>query len=179
MAATVLIEELNLAAENATDKTSGTVRFKSADNSTVDNNNRIVVPTANTEYSFEKWLRLNVTIAPAVDLQDMEFYMDGANGWQSGIKLWADTIAAFDGTNGATKPVVTNDPPFGPDDATPMVDAFSYTSGAPLDIDVLNTGPHTGTGQKGDYLVLVMEVEIATAVGALTPETATFRFKET
>ena len=179
MAATVTIEELNLAAENATNKTSGTVRFKAADNSTVDTNDRLVVPTANTEYSFEKWLRINVTVAPAVDLQDFEFYMDGANNFTAGIKVWEATIGTFDSTNGGTKPVVTNDPPFGPDDATPMTDAFARTSGSPLDFDVINTGPHTGTGQKGDYIVLVMEVEIGTAVGALTPETATFRYKET
>ena len=179
MAATVTIEELNTTGETATNKTSGTVRFKAADNATVDNNDRLVVPTANTEYSFEKWLRINVTVAPAVDLQDFEFYMDGANNFTSGVKVWVDTIIAFDGTNGATKPAVTNDPPFGPDDATPMTDAFLETSASPLDFDVLNTGPHTGTGQKGDYIVLVMEVEIGTAVGALTPETATFRYKET
>ncbi len=49
MAATVIIEELNTGGETATDKTSGTVRFKNADNATVDTSNRLIIQTSNTE----------------------------------------------------------------------------------------------------------------------------------
>ncbi|KKK62608.1 hypothetical protein LCGC14_3002610, partial [marine sediment metagenome] len=50
MPATVLIEELNGAGQTATDKTSGVVRFKNADNAAVDTANPLVIPTANREY---------------------------------------------------------------------------------------------------------------------------------
>lgn len=61
MAATVQILEKNGAGPTTTDKTSGTIRFKNADNATVDTGNPMVKPGAGTDYSFEKWLRLNVT----------------------------------------------------------------------------------------------------------------------
>lgn len=43
MAATVQIHEMS-AATTGVDKTSGTVQFKSADNNTVDTNNRLQIP---------------------------------------------------------------------------------------------------------------------------------------
>ena len=59
-----------------------------------------------------------------------------------------------------------------------MVDAFSYTSGSPLDLDALNAGPFTSTGAEGvDYLVLVFEVEPGTSQGLKTAETITIAWR--
>lgn len=77
MVATVLIREKNGAGETATDKTSGTVRFKNADNATVDTNNRLIIPTSGQEYSFRKVLRLNISVAPDVDIDNLQAYADG------------------------------------------------------------------------------------------------------
>ena len=45
MPATIQIHEMS-ALDSGTDKTSGTVRFKDADNATVDANNPLVIPDA-------------------------------------------------------------------------------------------------------------------------------------
>jgi len=174
MAATVIINEKNGVGETATDKTSGTVRLKNADNATVDTADPLVVPGAGQEYSFEKFLRLEATVAPDTEITDVEFFMDGSNDYGTGVKLWGRAIAAY-----ATPAVPPEgvDPPEFPVNGTPAAgtDAFSWTSGAPVS---LGAGPFTGTGDLADYVVLVMEVEPTAANGSLTAETATFRWDE-
>ena len=176
MVATVLIREKNGAGETATDKTSGTVRFKNADNATVDTNNPLVIPTSNTEYSYEKFLRAHIGgTAPDTEITNLEFYMDGAKGWAAGVKLWGRGIAAY--TTPAV-PTETNDPPQIPVGGTPVAatDAFTWTSGSPLS---LGAGPFsTINTDMGNYVDLVMEVEIGSTQGALATETATFEYDE-
>lgn len=174
MPATVIINEKNGAGETATAKTSGTVRFKNADNATVDAVAPLIKPTADREYSFEKFLRIEVTVAPATNMTNLNFYMDGANGYATGIKLWGRDLAAY--TTPAV-PTQTNDPPLIPVGGTPAAatDAFTWTSASPAD---LGAGPFTGTGDKGDYVCLVMEVETTASNGASGDETATFEWDE-
>lgn len=174
MVATVLIREKNGAGETPTDKTSGTIRFKNADNATVDTSDPLQVPTANTEYSYEKVVQVNFSVAPDTEITDLEAYMDGANNWTTGIKGWYRILGAY------TQPAVpteTNDPPQIPVNGTPAAasDLFGLTSGAP---GALGAGPHTGTGDKGSYLYMVMEVEIGTTQGASGNETLTIRYDE-
>ena len=177
MAATVLLEELNGGSETATDKTSGTIRFKNADNATVDTADRLIIPTSDQEYSFRKAIRLNITVVPDVDIQNVRAYSDGANGFGTGVKVWyALGQAAY---VEPTVPTESNDPPQFPG-ATPMIDFFATTSGTPINMDAIDAGPHTATGQFGDYLNLVMEVETNASQGTLSPaETLTFAFDET
>lgn len=176
MVATVQIHENNgpTATPTNTDKTAGTVRFKNADNATVDTADRLIVPTANREYSYEKWLQLRVTVAPDVDIDNLRAYSDGAKGWQAGVKGWF----ALDGTYSVpVVPAETLDPP--QHDVVAMTDYFTLTSGAPANMDAINAGPFAGTGAIGDFLVLVMEVEIASTQGAQAGEPNTWAFDET
>ena len=176
MAATIQIREKNGAGETPTDKTSGTVRFKKADNATVDLVNPLVVPTSLTEYSYEKWLRLHVASGTYTQVSNLRSYTDGSSGYGTGIKLWFLPLGAY------TTPVIpstSNDPP--QHSATPFVNAFGYTSGAPLDIDAINTGPFDSTGVPkdiGDYVIAVMEVETGASQGVKTAETITFAWDE-
>jgi hypothetical protein len=174
MAADVQILEKNTATPTTTNKTGGTVRFKNADNATVDNNDPLVIPTTNREYSFEKALRLNFNTAPSVNITNCGFYMDGANGFGTGVKLWGRGLAAY--TTPAV-PTETNDPPQIPVNGTPAAatDAFTWTSAAQLN---LGAGPFTGTGEKGDHVYLVMEAETTAGQGSLTGELATFEYDE-
>lgn len=176
MAATVQIRELNGAGQTATDKTSGTIRFKLADNATVDLNNPLPVPTSQTTYSYEKWLRLYVSGGTYTQISDLRMATDGSSGYGTGIKLWVLPIGAY-----ATPvtPNVAQDPP--QHGATPLVDAFSYTTGSPLDIDAINTGPFDSTGVPkviGDYMIFVMEVEVGAAQGVKSAETLSFFWNE-
>jgi len=162
MAATVQIVEKNGAGATATDKTSGTIRFKNADDANVDLNNPMVKPAAGTDYSFEKWLRLKVTGGAYTQIDNIKAYSDGANGLGTGIGLYAKAVAAY-----ATPAEAT--------ETAGYTDFFTYTSGAPLD---LGGDGSTGTGEKGDHLVMIMTVA-STASGGVTPsETLTFGWDE-
>ena len=162
MAATVQIVEKNGAPGTTTDKTSGTVRFKNADNSTVDLNNPMVKPVSGTDYSFEKWLRLNVTGGTYTQISDIIAYMDGSSGLGTGVGLYAKAVSSY-----ATPAEAAN--------VSGYTDAFTYNSGAPL---ALGAGPFTSTGEKGDHLVMVLTVA-STAAGGLTPsETLTMGWDE-
>lgn len=162
MAATVQIIEKNGAGGTATDKTSGTIRFKNADNATVDLVNPMVKPGAGTEYSFEKWLRLNVTGGSYSQITNVRAYSDGANGLGTGVGLYAKAVTTY-----ATPAEATA--------TTGYTDFFTYTSGAPL---TLGAGPFTSTGEKADHLVMICAVG-TTAAGGLTPsETLTIAWDE-
>jgi len=152
MAATVQIGEKNGAGGTFTDKTSGTIRFKNADDATVDLNNPMVKPTSGTDYSFEKWLILKVTGGSYSQITNIKAYMDGSNGLGTGVGLYAKAVTSFDTPAEATS-------------ASGYTDAFTYTSGSPLS---LGAGPFTSTGEKGDHLVMMLTVG-STASGGLTP----------
>lgn len=172
MAADVNIIEKNgsTPTPTTTDKTGGTVRFKNADDANVDNNDPLQIPSSGQEYSYEKWLRFNFATAPDTEITNLEFYMDGANNYRSGVKLWYATDPSY---STPQVPTESNDPP--EHDASPMSDAFGATSGSPVS---LGSGPFTGTGEKGDHLVAVMEVEPGASPGTLSAETATFEYDE-
>ncbi len=176
MAATVKIYEKNTVSETATDKTSGTVRFRKTDSATVDLNNPLVVPSANTEYSVEKWLRMNIASGTFTQITNLRAYTDGSNGYGTGIKLWWLPLGTF---TTPVIPVVTNDPPL--HSSTPFVDGFSYVSGAPLNLSAINTGPYDSTGLPkdiGDYLIAVLEAEITATQGIKAAEVITFSWDE-
>ena len=162
MAATVLIREKNGAGETATDKTSGTVRFKNADNATVDTSNPMTVPVAGTDYSFEKWMRFNVSAGTYTEITNVEVYTDGGNGLGTGISVFGKTAAAY-----ATPAEATT--------TSGYTDLFTYTSGSPLTI---GAGPYTSTGDKGNYLVMIMTVADTATAGVTASETVTWAWDE-
>ena len=151
MAAAVQIVEKNGAGGTTTDKTGGNVRMKKADNSTVDLNAPLVKPNSGSDWSFEKWLRLNVTGGTYSQITNIRAYTDGTSGLGTGVNLWAKAVATY-----ATPVQGTA--------STGYANAFTYTSAAPLS---LGAGPFTATGEKGDHLVLLAEV-LSTAAGGLT-----------
>ena len=152
MAATVQIIEKNGAGGTGTDKTSGTIRFKNADNSTVDTANPMVKPGAGLDYSFEKWVRLSVTGGTYTEITNIKAYCDGSVSFGTDVTVYAKAVAAF-----ATPAEATA--------TTGYASIATYTSGSPLS---LGAGPYTSTGEKGDHLVMMMTVG-TTASGGLTP----------
>lgn len=182
MAATVNINEYNGAPPGTkTDKTSGTVRFKNADDANVDLNDPLTVPGSGQEYSFEKWLRLQIAGGAFTQISNLRAYSDGANNFGSGVKLWYAVAGAY------MQPVVPDeaaDPPQSAAAGSPvenMADLFMATQGSPIDLDGINTGPFTDGSpaeEIGDFLVLVMEVEPTASQGVLSAETLTFAYDE-
>ena len=162
MVATVQIGEKNGTAGTFTDKTSGTIRMKNADNATVDINNPFVVPTAGYDYSYEKWTRLKVTVAPDTNISNLKFYTDGANGFGTGVEAYAKAVTTYAAPAEATA-------------TAGYTNAFTYTSGSALD---LGTAAVTGTGEKGDHSVLMMRVGTNASQGTLSAETMTWSYDE-
>ncbi len=184
MAATVTLEEYNGAAPGTrTDKTSGTLRFKNADNATVDLNDPLVKPTSNTEYSLPKWLRL-IASGEYTQISNIRFYSDGSNNLGTGRKLWIGSAASYVQPSAVTE---TNDPPqidLGGSPLEVLADFFSFTSAAPLDGDWSNAGPFTPLSPNadeqeiGDFAVLVYEAETTVSAGLGTAETFTAAYDE-
>ena len=174
MVATVQIREKN-GAEVPTDKTAGTIRMKAADDATVDANNPLVIPATGQNYSYEKWLRLYIgATGPDTNITNPKFYTDGTNSFGPNIKLWVSGQLAY---ITPISPSTANDPPL--INTVAGTDAFSYSSGAPLALDVNNAGPYTGTlTDIADYLVVVMEAEAGATQGALAAEVMTFVYDE-
>jgi hypothetical protein len=162
MPATVQIIEKNGAGGTPTDKTSGTVRLKTADNATVDLLNPIVRPPSGSSWSFEKWLRLNVTGGTYSQITSIRAFTDGSSGLGTGVNLWARAVATY------TTPALGTS-------SAGYANAFTFTTGAPLS---LGAGPFTGTGERGDHLVLLAEVQSTAAGGLTATENVTIAWDE-
>ena len=165
MAATVIIQEWTTTGVR-TDKTSGTVRFKNANNATVDLLNPIVKPTTGggEDISFEKILRLNVTSSSTsfAQIDNIKMYSDGANGMGAGVTV-------------LTKSASTYTVPIEPGTTAGYTDLFTFISTADL---ALSTGVFADTGVIGDWSRTILRATTA-ASGGITPgETVTFSYDE-
>ena len=164
MAATVQIWEMTSDTQGV-DKTSGTVRFKSADETSVDSNNRLQIPGSGDDWSYTKQLRAYISVAPTVDLQNLRAYTDGSNDFGTGIAVDYDTQQTFQTQTDAD---------------ISGSDLFGATSGAAINMDQTNdSGGKTDTGNYGDHLRLQMGVSDTASPGSLSPETLTFAYDET
>ena len=162
MAATVQILEKNGAGGTGTDKTSGTIRFKNADNATVDLSNPMVKPTSGSDFSFEKWLRFNVSGGTYTQITNVKAYSDGGNGLGTGVLLWAKAVTAYSTPAEASS-------------TAGYTNFFTYTSGSAL---TLGAGPYTSTGEKADHLVMMCEVASTASGGLTSSETLTLAWDE-
>lgn len=162
MAATVQLIEKNGAGGTPTDKSGGAIRFKNADNAAVDLSNPMVKPTSGSDWSFQKWLRLNVTGGSYSQITNVKAYTDGTNGLGAGVNVWAKAVASY-----ATPTEETS--------SAGYTGAFVYTTASPLS---LGAGPFTGTGEKGDHLVLAMEITASASSGVTPAETLTLSWDE-
>jgi len=99
MPATVEIRSFHGATpDTGTNVASGSIRFKQADNDTVDANNPIPIPGAGTNYSYIKQFRFYAATTPANTINNLKFYSDGANGFGTGVSLGGKTNSVLTGT---------------------------------------------------------------------------------
>ena len=167
MSATIQIHEMS-ALDAGTDKTSGTVRFKDADNATVDTNNPLIVPTGATIYSYSKKVRAYMEAPPSVNVQNFRWYTDGSNTFGAGIAVTVKNLGVTWGANFKTA-------------QSGGADLFGKTSAAPLDGDATDTGPFVPADDDsyiGDLIELQMSVSNAASNGQLSAETLTCSFDE-
>lgn len=167
MPATVLLKSFHGASgsESGADVAGGSIRFKLADNDTVDANNPIPVPAAGTNYSYLKNWRLSASTTPANTINNLKFYTDGSNGYGTGVALNVKTSATY------VDPVAN-----GTTVLSGTTDAFTYTSGSPLSVAGSISNP--STGDFGDYVVMQMAVGTTAVQGTTGSESLTMSYDE-
>jgi len=157
-----------------------TLRFKQADNSTIDANDPIPIPAAGSEYSRWKQIYLKCTTAPSTKVDNVKFYTDGS-GFGTGI-----TVNVGDGVqvhnSGATTGYDVsdaNETMTNHTDVSAVTDAFTYTSGSPRTCTISETDSQIDAiDETTDYLVLQMVVDNTASPGDLANETFTWQYDE-
>ena len=161
MPASVEIYEM-AGASVGTDKTSSTVRFKSADEVAIDYNNRLRVPVAgNTSYSYTKQLRFHISVVPSVDIQNLKAYTDGINDFGTGKNVQYDVLDNFITNTNAN---------------IAGTDLFLKDINSMID---LGAGPYSGVGFIGKFLRMQMVLSSDALPGILNAEQLTFAYDET
>lgn len=162
------------------------LRFKTADDATIDLNNPIPIPAAGTKYSYWKQIYLLCTVAPDTQVDNVKLYTDGT-GFGTGIsvkvgdEMPVKTLASDAGYEVATgTPGDTGDEMVAAHaDLSGSTDLFSYTSGSPKSITIGEAGAIINAqNETTNYVVLQMEVISTAAPGTLSNETITWRYDE-
>jgi hypothetical protein len=159
-----------------------TLRFKQADNATIDTNNPIPIPSdGSTNYSYWKHVYLYCDTAPDTQVDNVKFYTDGS-GFGSGVTLNVGlqfptknnaSSAGYEVADTATGMVSAHT------GVTSEASAFTYTSGSPLSLTISEAGNIINAiGETTDYLVMQMAVTSAASPGNLADETLTFQYDE-
>ena len=94
MAATVQLIEKNGAGGTGTDKTSGNIRFKNADDATVDLNNPLVKPPSATT-QLREVAAMNVTGGSYSQITNVVSTPDGSNGMGTGVEVYAKAVSSY------------------------------------------------------------------------------------
>ena len=165
MAGVLQIHEMTAAAAG-TDKTSGTVRFKAADNVTVDNANRLQIG-GTTSFSYTKHLKGYVSSAPDTDFSNLEAYTDGGT--------FANSVTCQYVHTQSWSANVTTD--------ISGTDLFTKVTGARIDMNSWDLSWTSGEATVSSYYGSTLRLQLAVGSdanpGTLVAETLTFSYDET
>ena len=166
---TVQIHEWN-AADFQTNKTGGSIRFKNANNATVDTDNALIRQTTagGSDFSYEKWTRLKITGLSTAGstgsvISALKFYTDGANSFGTGVAMFTRSASTFAS-------------PIEPTSTTLFVGSFTYVSTAAL---ALSTGTFSARGHIGVFASHLVKVTTGVVAGLTPNETGTYAYDET
>lgn len=162
------------------------LKFKTADNATIDNVNPIPKPAAGTNYSFWKQVYLKCSVAPSSQCDNFKWYTDGG-GFGTGIALKIGTEtptknsgsdAGYEvatGTIGETGIEMVT----GHAGVTGSASAFGYTSVAPKTVSCSEAGNLINAmNETTDYIILQAEVISTASAGTPSNETVTWKWDE-
>ena len=160
------------------------IRFKRADDATIDNQNPIPVPAAGTNYSRWKQLYLKVDSGTFTQIDNIRFYTD-TTPYGTGIALMVGEQFPTNNVGAPESGYFVSDTDdeemvAGHGGITTSVDFFGKSEGSPL------VGPSISEpgsvmdaiGEMSDYVVLQMEVISTATAGDLTDENLTFKYDE-
>ncbi len=163
------------------------VRFKTADDSTIDANDPIPIPGAGTNYSFWKNLYMRVTGGTFTQINNVKFFTDGTNFGTGIVTSVGDQLptnnsgsqAGYEVDTAGTPGTTGTEMVTGNTQISSKSDAFGYTSGSPFAITISEAGGIlNATGERTDYLVAQMAVDNTASPGDLADETWTFQYDE-
>lgn len=164
------------------------IRFKAADDATIDTVNPIPVPAAGTNYSYWKQVYLYCANADSNTMDNVKFYSDGTIGFGTGVTLMIGdetpekNSGSDDGYEVATGTPGTsgNEMVAAHADLTGSTDAADLTSGSPLTVSVSESGNEiNAAGETTDYVILQVNVGTTASAGLTASETLTFQYDET
>ena len=157
------------------------LRFKVADNATIDSANPIPIPAAGTNYSFWKHIYLYADSAPDTQIDNVRFYTDGT-GFGTGITLnVGDEMPAKTNASSAGYEVADAAVELAANHGgiTATTSAFTFTSGSPKSVTISEAGSIINAiGETTNYLVFQMAVASTASSGNLADETLTFQYDE-
>jgi len=157
------------------------IRFKQADDATIDSSDPVPIPAAGTNYSYWKHVYLYCATAPDTQVNNVKLYTDGG-GFGTGITTYVgDEMPTKNSGSDAGYEVA--------DSAVTMVsnhtgisaqtDLFSYTSGSSKTISISETSSIIDAiGETTNYVVLQVVVVSTASVGDKTDETITYVYDE-
>ncbi len=161
------------------------IRFKTADDATIDANNPIPIPASGTNRSFWKHIFLKANGGTFTQIDNVKFFTDGT-GFGTGITTFvgdetptknSGSTAGYDqatgmvGSDGDELTTHTN--------ITAKTDAFTFTSGSPKTVSISETSNIIdAVGETTNYVVGQMDVASTASPGDLADETWTFQYDE-
>lgn len=161
------------------------IRFKTADNATIDTVNPCVVPSGADKYSFWKHIYLKCTAAPSIKVDNIKFYTDGSA--MSGVTTYVgnEMPTKNSGTSSgyavATGTVddTGNEMVTSHGGLTGKTDAFTYTSAAPKSITISETSSQIDAqNETTNYLVFQVTIPNTALPGDRANETWTYQYDE-
>ena len=165
------------------------LRFKTADDATIDSANPIPIPTAGTNRSFWKQIYLEVTAGAFTQIDNVQFFTDGTNFGTGITTNIGDQFPVKNSGSNAGYELATGVVGTSGDDVlatmvghsgiTTVSDAFSFTSGSALTITISEAGSIIDAiGDATNYAVIQMDVISTASPGDLVDETWTYQYDE-
>jgi hypothetical protein len=160
-----------------------TLKFKLADNTTIDTANPIVIPAPTaTVYSFPKFIFLKCTAnASTHTINNVKIYSDGSNTLGTGVDLMVGLQFPVHNSGATTGYELA-------DNANEMVaetaltssaSIFGYASGTGLTVTISEAGSViNAANETTNYVVLQMNVSDTASPGPTPSETLTFSYDE-
>jgi hypothetical protein len=160
-----------------------TLKFKNADNATIDSNDKLTVPAAGTIYSYWKTIFLKCDAnADVHTINNVKLYSDGTNSLGTGVDLMvglqfptknSGATTGYEIANNANELVAEHG------GITSSATIFGYNSGAGLTVSISEAGNIiNAANETTNYVLLQMNVASTASPGATTQETLTFSYDE-
>jgi hypothetical protein len=159
------------------------LRFKEADDATIDTSDPIVIPATGDTYSYWKQVYLYCDNADSNTIDNLRFYSDGTNNFGTGVDLEVGLQFPVhnSGSDAGYDVADTTNAMTDHTDITTKASVFNYDSGTPLSGPTISegTGELDAAGESSNYLVLQMKVSSTASPGELpVDEQLTIKYDE-